>query len=252
LGIYEYYSNGAWPDLHRLYPELAERTVQMYYRAGARYFATQPGTGFATNGLNLYVLARLLWDHRTSANEAVGEYCRHGFGRAAAPVRRFLSAFAERWRRTGSGTRLPAVPENRMMAASLYSESFLAARKRNLEAAAKKAGGDGDILARIHFLEKGLEYTWLYCRAVRATLAVSRTAGTPTLRDAGPSREVSAAAKGALALWDSYWAFVRANLGTFTFGDFWVCYRPGLNGERDPLLAQLRRLAGGSAASGRP
>ena len=244
LGIYEYYANGAWPGLHRLFPELVEQSVRAYYSAGARYFSTQPGRGFATNGINYYVLGRLLWDRKASAAAAVDDYCRSGFGPAAGPVKRFLTAFAERWRQTESGTRLRRVPNRRLVGGRLYSARFLERRRAELEAAAK-AGGDAAVRARVGFLRKGLEYTTLYCRAARETLALFKSAGvSDSLDQADATPQVRAAAKRALSDWEIYWQFVRDNKGAFVFGEFWATYWPGVDGERDELLSQIKRLAG--------
>lgn len=244
LAIYEYYANGAWPDIHRSFPQLVEDSVRGYYNAGVRYFATQPSTGFATNGINYYVLARLLWDRRVSATQAVEDFCRSGFGPAGAAMERFLKAFAERWRKTESGTKLPKVRCSRFAIAGLYSEKFLAARRKDLDTAVARAGGDAKVLARIRFLEKGLEYATLYCRAARQTLEVFKAAGVREGLDrAEPTPAVRAAAQRALYAWTAYWDFVRDNKGTFVFGDFWVMYRPGVDGERDGVLRDIRRLA---------
>jgi predicted choloylglycine hydrolase len=248
LGIYEYYANGAWPGLHRLFPELVEQSVRAYYNAGARYFSTQPGRGFATNGINYYVLGRLLWNRKASAAEALDDYCRSGFGPAAGPVKRFLNGFAGRWRRTEGGTRLRPVPNKRLVGGRLYSEQFLARRRDDLDAADEKAGSDADVRARIEFLRKGLEYTTLYCRAARETLAVFKVAGARgSLEQVDATPEVRSAATCALLAWESYWQFVRENKGAFVFSEFWATYWPGMDGRRDELQRQLRRLAGADA-----
>jgi len=244
LGIYEYYANGVWPDVHRLFPHIVEDSVRGYYGAGARYFETQPSTGFATNGLNLFALGRLLWNRKADAAEVLDDYCRSGFGPAAALVKRFLTAFAERWRGARSATDMPPAPYPGYVAARLYSERFLQARKRTIEKAAARVKGDPALSARVRFLARGLRYTSLYCRAARETLALFRACGSPeTLQDVDPTAKIRAAARRALRAWSAYWAFVRTHLGTFVFGDFWALYHPGKDGERDPILVEVKRLA---------
>ncbi|MCA1808151.1 MAG: DUF4838 domain-containing protein [Lentisphaerae bacterium] len=122
LGIYEYYANGVWPELPRLFPELIASTVNMYYRAGARYFASQPSMGFAVNGLNYYLLGRLLWDRSVSVDQVIKDYCLRGFGPAAGHIERYFLEFAERWKQTKSATDLPDAPEARLALTHLYPD----------------------------------------------------------------------------------------------------------------------------------
>ncbi|MDF2721809.1 MAG: beta-hexosaminidase precursor [Paenibacillus sp.] len=240
LGIYEYYANGAWPDIHRLFPELVETTVRDYYRAGARFFATQPSEGFATNGLNFYILSRMLWDVDAQAEEVAADFCSSGFAAAAGSIRAFFQAFADRWRETGSGLKLAAVPESRLAYAELYDEAFLRRRRQELDRARKEAAADASVLERIEFLQSGLEYTRLYCQALQATLQVYRSCGASRFAELQQSVIPADRLRHALKSWEDYWSFVKQNEGNYIFGDFWVHYRPGKYGAKDETLALLR------------
>jgi hypothetical protein len=250
LGIYEYYSQGAWPEIHRLFPQLVADTAKEYYAAGARYFATQPGTGFAANGLNLFVLGRCLWDVGIDPDAVVEDYCRSGFGPAADVVRRYLEAFAARWRETRSGQEAMAGVSRYEGFDRLYPEGFLDERRSELESAAELASGNPEVIARVEFLRKGLDYTRLLCDACRASSALLEAAGTPDFRSLEPGslsqRErprVRDLARKAVDAWDAYWGFVRGHMGTYVFGEFWVNYRPGIYGTADGNLKRMRELA---------
>jgi hypothetical protein len=250
LGIYEYYSNGAWPDTHRLFPELVESTIRAYHAAGARYFATQPSFGFAVGGLTYYIASRCLWDVETRSAEVVNDVCKSGFGPAAKHIRRYFDAFARRWRETRSARALPAAPSGMLSVGLMYSDEFLSAREQELAAAHRAARTDRTIRARIAFLRSGLEYTRRYAVACRATIALYDAAKLDDQRlPALPSERIAAtrcrqSARAAQRAWDSYWSFVRRHSGQYVFCDFWAHYRPGLYGERAPLLARVRALAG--------
>jgi hypothetical protein len=62
LAIYEYYIQGNLPDLPRLIPGTIRSSVRAVHKLGSRYFQTQSGDGYALNGLNYYVLGKLLWN----------------------------------------------------------------------------------------------------------------------------------------------------------------------------------------------
>ncbi len=250
LGIYEYYSQGAWPEAHRLFPHLVADTVREFYDAGARYFATQPSTGFASNALNFFVLGRCLWDVQTDPDAVADDFCRSGFGPAADMIRSFLDAFAQRWRDTKSGEEVMSGVTRDEGFARLYTEEFLAERQAEIDSAEETAADLPDTLQRIQFLRTGLHHTRLYCDACRASAAVLEAAGTSDLEpidlsalSAEDCTEVRARSGTAVAAWDAYWNFVREQMGQYIFGEFWVHYRPGTFGETDANLKKLRELA---------
>ncbi len=252
FAVYEYFSNGAWPEMHRLFPRLVEQSVRDYYKAGVRYYSTQPTMGFATNGLNLFMLGRCLWDTTTSYDSVLEDYCRSGFGAAKASMQRFFEAFSDRWKQTVSGTELPQSPvavsgTPWLPSTHLYTGEFLAQRRGELAEACRLAAGDQEVLGRIEFMEVGLTYTEKYCHASKLTLDCLDKAdsfddqGLPIAASTGPA--VKKAAKLAFAAWGDYWQFVRGKMGRYVFGELWVHYRPGPFGERDALLRRLGEIA---------
>lgn len=248
LGIYEYYANGAWPEIHRLFPDIVETSVRDYYKAGARFFATQPSEGFAVNGLNLYMLGRMLWNVDANAEEIMADYCRAGFAAASGSVLSFYKAFAERWRETESGLKLEEVPEPRLACALLYDERFIRDRQDELDRANEQASGDSAAKERIQFLQYGLDYTRLYCRAAAETLQLYRSCGARHIKELKQAELPMELVRLALQAWEQYWQFVERHQGQFVFGDFWVHYRPGVYGSKDATLALLREKLAAAAS----
>ncbi len=247
LGVYEYYSNGVWPELHRLFPELISLSLNMYFEGGVRYFSSQPSMGFAANGLNFYLLGRLLWDRSLSVDGVVDDFCQAGFGQASGVIKNYLMKFSDRWRETKSGTDLPSAPDWRLSLEYLYSEEFLEDRQKDLREAMDVSSGNRAVQGRIEFLEKGLAHTSLYCGALRETRKVYDLLPREAIdgdQDFQPDEVVARLSKVALSRWEDYWRFVKANMGGFVFGEYWVNYRPGIFGRDDVMIKKLKKLSG--------
>lgn len=254
FGIYEYYANGAWPGTHRLFPSLVHESVRSLHAAGARYFQTQPPTGFAINGLNLYMLARCLWNVQTDPDEVIRDYCRAGFGMAAMTIESYFRAWMNRWRETESGVTVekdvPRMPKGlpKLSIALLYSATFLDDREAELADALAQCEHDETVQLRIEWLGKGLDYTRRYAEACRASLtllALTKTDqwGLPVLSvDADQMEPVVTAARAADAAWQAYWDAAEKYLGQFVYDDFWAHYRTGPFGQHDQLRQRIRQL----------
>lgn len=112
----------------------------------------------ASDGLNYYVLAKLLWDPKTDVDAAIADYCRAGFGPAAGTVREYfrhcetnLEAFA-----CGSATRKPGKDEVAVFA-EWTPEEFFVKSNLLLDRATREASADVTIQQRVAFLRKALQ-----------------------------------------------------------------------------------------------
>lgn len=142
---------------------------------------------WATEGVNYYVLARLLWDPDANVDAILDDYCHAGFGGAAREVRRYLARIEELTNEIAARDGDPP---------SAYSPAVVAGLRRMLEAADKLAGDD-TIRRRVAFLRRGLEFTALQNRTHDF---VVRNAVQP----------LTAAEKGELkALQQEKWLFMR-------------------------------------------
>lgn len=100
---------------------------------------------WSVQGINYYAAARLSWNPRLTANEILDDFCRHGFGPAAKPVREYF-------------LKAQAITEE-------PKREFTPKRVRTLRAlldtASRAAGADETIRARVRFLRLGLRFTEL-------------------------------------------------------------------------------------------
>ncbi len=121
---------------------------------------------WSTQGVNSYVLARLLWNPDASVDAILDDYCQAGFGAASKDVRHYLDrieALTNQIATQELGITTPYTPE-------------VITELRAILDAADKAAGDDTIRRRIQFMRLGLDFTALQNRA-HAVLALS--AGKP-------------------------------------------------------------------------
>ena len=121
---------------------------------------------WATEGLNYYVLARLLWNPQADVDAIVDDYCRAGFGAAAADARRYFDRIEHITNRIAA-EQLPITAP--------YTPEIVAELRTILDAATGKAN-DELCARRVAFLRVGLEFTTLQHRA-HALLAHANAAG---------------------------------------------------------------------------
>ena len=151
----------------------------LYYREMAKDLKNFASTGmvggdfdtlphhWATNALNYYVLANLLWDPAASVDDLVDDFCKSGFGSAADAMKKYY-AHCEKltWDYRDAGglsikshediTEIPASGFGR------FCRVFTPAEFRKLEdllnEARNAAGNDESVLQRIDFVGTGLEF----------------------------------------------------------------------------------------------
>ncbi len=157
---------------------------------------------WATNGLNYYVLAKLLWKPYRPVDVIVEEYCEAGFGTAATAVRYYFGAL----QRIADALAAEQRPADGAMIAHFYTDAVLRKLRRQLEVAMRAAGDDEVVKKRIAFLQRGLDYVPIcrdYLVAKEAgpdsgPLAEQRARRMAWFRELGPSRVVHAP-------WLLYW-----------------------------------------------
>jgi len=113
---------------------------------------------WATDGLNYYVLAKLLWDRNSDVDEIVKDYCRAGFGPAAEPIEAY---FRKLEALTDEVARCEGPKGKRDILSESYTDGFLGACRSLFDEANRRAGDDRLVRQRIGFLRKGLEYARL-------------------------------------------------------------------------------------------
>lgn len=128
---------------------------------------------WSTEGLNYYVLARLLWNPDSSVDEILDDYCRAGFGQAAPEIRKYLARIEELTNRIAAEKLGPTEP---------YTAETVAELSGILDSAAK-ADADSTIQRRIAFLRRGLDFTALQNRAHAFLTKSAGQKPTPAERD---------------------------------------------------------------------
>ena len=126
---------------------------------------------WATDGLNYYVLAKLLWDPDADVDAIIDDYCRAGFGPAADTVKKYFRQLEEMTTDFARTNLYEGRKKSQGVLARQYTDEFLAGLRALLEEADREAGHDDMARQRIAFLRKGLEYArirrdWAIARAL--------------------------------------------------------------------------------------
>lgn len=128
---------------------------------------------WAGQGLNYYVLAKLLWDPDVDVDAMIDDYCASGFGPAAGDIRAYLM-------------RIEALTDEQAAKATglarLYTPKAVAELRGHLDAAAKKAAGQAAVLRRIKFLRYGLDFADIQAASYRLLTEKGDKPLTPELR----------------------------------------------------------------------
>jgi hypothetical protein len=247
-GVYEYFIQGDLPDLPRVNTESISRFLATLRTHGYRYFVTQAGDGFALNGVNYYLLGKLLWNPALSADAVLDDYCTYGFGAAGATVLEYFRVLEQAHRREVATT---AVPDEENQFLAVYTEILL--RKcEALLAQAESETTDDESRRRIAFLKTGFQYWRLTVDALRVSFAEDvrplwqatdfRREPTPAERDA---------LKRAKQAWDERDAFVESIKNDFVISYFWVRYNDFSRKNCGGIGQRIRTLLGGEEQDGR-
>ncbi len=228
LGVTEFLIQGALADLPRLFPEPMARSIRRAHELGFRFYGTQAGEGFATNGINYYVLGKLLWDPALDWNQIQQDYVQKGFGNAAPAVLRYFEGFEKRWRESGSkGLTLDDSKLKTLESlAALYTPAFRAERRRDIEAALKLA--QGKERRRVQFIEQGLAYVDVTMDAVEKTMPLLKAGWQFFPKVAPPANPDRKAFLAAREAWEQRERFINANKGTLVISYRWVQYNDHL------------------------
>ena len=237
LGIYEYFIQGNSPDIPRLMLEPIARSVRKLHEQGYRYYQTQAGDGYAVNGLNYYVLGRLLWDPSTNVRQIESDFVERGFGKAVAPVARYFHRMEDRWRaRNGRPVAMDSATESQFTrVAEAYPPEFRAAARADLEEAYRLSTGiERD---RVRFLQKGLEYVELTAAAVEATLPLFHAGWKFSPGITAPEHPDISAFRRALSAWGQRDRYVESLKDEFVIAYFWVRYN-----DQNRTFVPLRKM----------
>ena len=103
--VYEYLSHTWKLQMPRAMPKAIGESIRHYRKCGARLLSVQSGSDFATEGLNYYLMAKLLWDTSLNVDDLVDDYCEKAFGSAGGVMKKYFLRLEQLWADT---TREPA------------------------------------------------------------------------------------------------------------------------------------------------
>ena len=222
MSVYDYYIRGAWPDLPRLRPDVIAETVAAYRAAGATGFQTQSGDGYAVNGLNYYLLGKLLWDPELDARALRRDWLTAGFGSAATAVGRYFDRLEAASHRMDGVLFNRAVRSEYAPLCEALSPETLAALRRDLREA--HAGCNGRERERVEFLVSGLRALELTADAARRTLALLDAGWHVDGRIVPPADADYAPLRAAFAAWRERERFVDEQRDGFAIAALWILY----------------------------
>lgn len=173
-----------------VYPHRLADDVRHCYQTGmiAADFDSLIGN-WASDGLNYYVLSKILWDPSLDVDGIIKDYCQSGFGPAADLIARYFSELERATDRVAqqdiSKIESQLREEERDLEPNLtlknrdktpfqiayfevFNPALIASLRDILHQAHEKADGNQEIVARIDFLKKGLDYVDIYHRTLEA------------------------------------------------------------------------------------
>lgn len=131
---------------------------------------------WATQGLNYYVMSKLLWKPDLDVDELIDDYCRSGFGDGANAVKRYFLKLEELTDR---------IAAEQLAVTDPYTPEAVAELRALLDAAAAATDSDPTANRRVAFLRAGLEYTDAYAEVFRINREWQRVGGrlAPTMKE---------------------------------------------------------------------
>ncbi len=239
VAIYEYFINGAWPDLPRIVTAKIAESLRYLHSIGIRLYQAQAGDGFAVNGLNYYISSKLWWDVDADVDALVDEFYEKAFGKAGTCVRSYHEKLERAWK---GAVEKGGHPSCSSFAASsvheLYPLDLLLQCEEDLTRA-RAVAADDCVRQRIDFLMKGLTYVVLTIKAVILTkelegkgVSISDTTVTDEEEviesEAQGKKKLDAAvrdlARESLQAWETRDRYVESLKDDFVISYFWIKY----------------------------
>ncbi len=167
--------------VHRLAEDL--RFMADHGLWGATYGGGNEGN-WGTQGLDYYVLAKLLWDPGRDVDRIIDDYCRTAYGPGAGAMKEYYRRaedLANRIAATGKRKRDldVRIEKDRNKLTDPYTDTELARLQAEVDEAAGAIGsGDGAARERVQLVATGLEYTRKTRDLLAAAAAVRAGKGT--------------------------------------------------------------------------
>jgi hypothetical protein len=236
LGVYEYLTQIAFPDMPRPIAPLLQLELKELQRLGSRYFHSQAGNGFAVNGLNFYVLGKLLWDPAADVRAIQDDYLQHAFGAGQEPMRRYFERLEAAWReKPAASVKMDTFSRGEYAAVlATYPSALRIACRADLAEAHQRAAGDDR--KRVEFVREGFRYFELTMAAAEASHPLVLAGWRPG--EAASVAKVDAKqVERAIELWRERERFIEEHREDFVLSYLWV-----KSGDETRSFNPLRRL----------
>jgi len=167
LYIYEYFNHTWKLELPRAMPKTIAEAIPYYRKCGATWFSAQTSNDFFTEGLNYYLVAKLLWDTTVDVEALVDDYCRSAFGGAAETMRTYYRRLEQHWadsvREFDTGEHYAGTPDQYLL---MLTPETMAELKGYLNEALGMAE-EGEYRRRVEFMREGWRFVELEVKAFR-------------------------------------------------------------------------------------
>lgn len=172
--MYEYYFKASWVHLPWPIVHTLKRDIPYLRRIGVMGLFTQYTYNFATNGLDYYIAAKLLWNSELDVDALVEDFCEKAFGEAAAPMAEYYRLLEEAAQK--SGVHLASQrPFDEVI--RLFTPELMAKLDDAL-ARARAVVKDHGAKRRVEMMAQGLHYTHLVVDYLSALARLRKSAGT--------------------------------------------------------------------------
>ena len=172
-GARMFYRGTGFPNVHGMPIVYADR-IGAALRFCGRYGMRGADLGvlpqhWATQGVNYYVLCRMLWDPDQRPWQLVRDFCRAGFGIAGPAVERYFARLRQAEEEITAAEDVDGTPDLSSLLAKLYAPKSLAEYEVILSDAARLAAREGPRASqRVAFLQTGLRYARIQSRVTAA------------------------------------------------------------------------------------
>jgi hypothetical protein len=151
---------------------------------GATY-GSGHGGNWGTQGLNYYVLAKLLWDPHRDVDQVIDDYCRAAYGPGAEAMKEYYRRAEDLTNRIAAAGKPNRdldvrIEKLRNKLTDPFTDVELARLQAFVDEAAAAIGSrDAAALERVRLVKTGLEYTKITRDLLAAAAAVRAGKGTP-------------------------------------------------------------------------
>jgi hypothetical protein len=181
VAVYDYYGHfyvfAPFPITRNI-----SRDIPFLHSLGVRRFMSETQQHWATQGINFYLAAKLLWNPALKPEEILNEYCTRFYGKSALPMRRYW----ERFERAMAETAMAG--DGGYTWLKMYTPPLIAEAERDLMEAERLAASDTEkIRRRIALIRQGFRFieAWTQMRtfAAQNDIPRMRAAGAEALSD---------------------------------------------------------------------